>query len=64
MPEKKDMLQEVAMWLVIIGALNWGLSALNLNIVQILLPAFANWVYLVIGASALFVGAKKLGFLK
>jgi uncharacterized membrane protein YuzA (DUF378 family) len=56
-----SMEQRWGLWLVLIGALNWGLVGLgyflnyNLNLVNLLLggwPALENLVYLVIGICA------------
>lgn len=57
---KNDSLGMVAVWLVIIGALNWGLVGLfNVNLVNWLLgswPTVEKLVYVLVGAS----GAYKL----
>ncbi len=54
-------LHMVTFLLVLVGALNWGLVALfNLNLVTLLLgsmPTLAKWTYVLIGASAVYVGA-------
>ena len=57
----------VAMLLVVLGALNWGLIAFgglflggtDLNVVELVLgswPALVQFVYLLVGASGLWVG--------
>jgi len=57
----------VAMLLVVIGAVNWGLIAFgdlfldgtNLNVVELVLgawPALVQFTYLIIGAAGLVVG--------
>lgn len=58
-------LNMVAWWLVVIGGLNWGLDALNFNVVDLI---FAGWwplgatiVYYLVGLSALLLLAKKFG---
>lgn len=63
--------KQVAFWLTVVGALNWGLVALfNLNLVTTLFSAnslLTTLVYLVIAASAVYValpavsGSKKKG---
>lgn len=60
-----------AWWLVVIGALNWGLVALgsylggaNWNIVELVLgtwPALVNLIYLLIGLSGLWLLWGKMG---
>lgn len=59
------MEQKWGFWLVLIGALNWGLVGLgyflnqNLNVVNMLLgswPTVENLVYLVIGVCAVWLG--------
>ncbi|MEN9551887.1 MAG: hypothetical protein RI935_264 [Candidatus Parcubacteria bacterium] len=47
-------LQTITYVLVIVGALNWGLSALGFNVVSMLLggmPSVEQLVYLLVGAS-------------
>lgn len=60
----------VALALVLVGAINWGLvgmgnlflSGTSLNIVNILLPAiFENIVYLVVGGSGVYLMIRMLG---
>jgi uncharacterized membrane protein YuzA (DUF378 family) len=57
-------LEKIAMFLVIIGALNWGLiGALNLNLVEKLTGNNASvnkLVYILVGLAALYVAVKKL----
>lgn len=54
-----NMLDMVALALVIIGGLNWGLvGLLNLDLVQLLLgsiPILAQIVYIVVGLAALYM---------
>lgn len=52
-------LEMVAGWLLVIGGLNWGLVALNWNLVESLLgawPMLVQLVYILVGLSALYVG--------
>jgi len=53
-------LQETANWLVLIGALNWGLEALDYNIVEMLLKDNAMYVYYLVGAAAVYALYMKL----
>lgn len=51
-------LHMVAFTLVIIGGLNWGLSALGWNVVNMVLGAWAGLervVYLLVGLSAVYL---------
>lgn len=45
--------------LVVIGALNWGLTALGFNLVESLLGKgqLTMIVYLLVGASAIYIGS-------
>jgi len=59
-----QMLHVVAFFLVLVGALNWGLIGLfGLNLVQVLgLPAgLAQTVYVLIGASAVYIALTHKG---
>lgn len=50
-------LHYVAFTLLIIGGLNWGLSALGWNVVNLLLgswPAIEQIVYILVGLSAIY----------
>lgn len=52
------LLHMVTFTLVIIGALNWGLTALGYNLVNIIfgsMPTIEKIVYLAVGASAVYV---------
>lgn len=55
----KDMVETVAMILVIIGGLNWGLvGLLNMNVVELLfasVPILVQIVYVLVGISALYM---------
>lgn len=58
MPKKKK-LPGITLWLLIIGGLNWGLTALGINLVKILANAITlNWlaivVYIVVAISAIY----------
>ncbi len=57
-------LEKIAMFLVIVGALNWGLiGALNLNLVEKLTGNNASatkLIYILVGVAALYVVLKKL----
>ena len=64
------MLHKIAVVLVIIGALNWGLVGLgyflntNLNVINLILggwPAVENLVYIVVGLCALWVLYAQMG---
>lgn len=49
-------LAQVTYWFVWIGALNWGLIGFfNYNLVDVILPGFANTVYMLMGLSAAYV---------
>jgi uncharacterized protein len=65
-----DTLGKVANWLVLIGALNWGLAGVggfvntNLNVVNLAVGSISvveNAVYLLVGLSALWVLKGQLG---
>ena len=50
-------LHMVAFILLVVGGLNWGLSALGYNVVEMLLgswPAVVQGVYLLVGLSAIY----------
>ena len=60
----KFNLDTIALILVIIGGLNWGLVAFNFNLVTILLgsiPLLVTLVYLLVGLSAIYLAVMKLG---
>jgi len=55
----KTDLNTITMWLVVVGALNWGLTAMNFNLVEKLLSAVpygVSIVYYLVGLSGLYVG--------
>ncbi len=54
----ENVISKVAMALVVIGGLNWGLVALGYNLVNLLLgtiPLLEKAIYLLVGLSALYV---------
>jgi uncharacterized membrane protein YuzA (DUF378 family) len=57
-------LEKIAMFLVIVGALNWGLvGALNLNLVEKLTgnnASVTKLLYIIVGIAAVVVAVKKL----
>jgi len=59
----KGNLSTLANWLVVIGALNWGLDASGYNLVDMLLGSgsmLALIVYSLVGLSGLYVGYSML----
>ena len=55
----KTDLNTITMWLVVIGALNWGTTELGYDLVAMLLgsvPMLASLVYYLVGLSGLYVG--------
>ncbi|MFA5993143.1 MAG: DUF378 domain-containing protein [Candidatus Pacearchaeota archaeon] len=56
---KKSVLDWIALVLVIIGGLNWGLTALNYNVVDMLfsgsLAIVATIIYGLVGLAALYM---------
>lgn len=54
----KFNLEKLTMWLVIIGAINWGTAELGYNLVQMtigaFLPSLVSIVYYVVGASGVY----------
>jgi uncharacterized membrane protein YuzA (DUF378 family) len=61
-------LHKVAMFLVIVGALNWGLiGALNFNAVEKLTgnnASLVKLVYILVGVAAIYVALKKTKSIK
>jgi len=52
------VLDQVAMWLVVIGGLNWGLAVFDMNLVNLVLgtiPVLEKVVYALVGLSALLM---------
>ena len=51
------MLNQVSWWLMVIGALNWGLTAFGMNLVNMLVgsvPMLEMIVYVLVGLSGLY----------
>ncbi len=51
----------VAWWLVVIGALNWGLTAVGFNLVSMIFGSMASLeslVYILVGLSGVYVLAQ------
>lgn len=51
------MLNQVSWWLMVVGALNWGLTAFGMNLVNMLLgsiPMLEMIVYVLVGLSGLY----------
>jgi uncharacterized protein len=55
---KMKILKTVSKWLVVVGAINWGLvGVLNINLVELLLgsvPLLVTLVYALVGACGLW----------
>lgn len=67
MIKELSVLDKIALVLVIIGGLNWGLVAISpsYDLVQLLLgsmPALAQLVYLLVGAAAVYVAVVMMKF--
>jgi len=67
MVKELSVLDKVALLLVIIGGLNWGLVAISpsYDLVQLLLgfmPVLAQLVYLLVGVAAIYVAAVMMKF--
>lgn len=59
-----DSVSKIAWWLVVLGAVNWGLDALNFNVVELILggwPQLAQIVYLLVGVSGVYYLLTALG---
>ncbi len=53
-------LHVIAFILLVVGGLNWGLTGLGFNVVNMILgsvPSLEMIVYLLVGASAVYIGA-------
>lgn len=54
----KDIVEQVARWLVIIGAINWGLvGAFSFDLVQLIfgaVPILATIIYILVGLAGLY----------
>jgi uncharacterized membrane protein YuzA (DUF378 family) len=53
---KMSTLEWVAWVLVVVGALNWGLVALNMNLVELLfgMGTITQWVYGLVGLAGVY----------
>lgn len=51
-----NALKMVTIWLLIIGGLNWGLTALGYNVVDMIFGGMglANIIYLLVGLAAIY----------
>lgn len=60
--KQNKQLDELALWLASIGALNWGLDMWGYNLVEMILGmgSLAGWVYGVVGLSGLWLLLRKL----
>lgn len=50
-------LSQISWWLMVVGALNWGLTAFGMNLVNMLvgsMPAVEMVVYVLVGLSGLY----------
>ena len=58
----------VAVTLVLLGALNWGLiAAFDFNLVSLLLgawPMVEKWAYILVGVSAVYLGLNHMSYCK
>lgn len=58
MAKNMGVLDWIAFVLLVVGGLNWGLVAFNLNLVELVLgsiPLLMNAVYVLVGLSALYM---------
>ena len=59
------LLRTISKWLVLIGAVNWGLIGLfDYNLVSVILgswPALAKWAYILVGVAGTWGVLAKLG---
>ncbi len=60
---------DIVFWIVVIGAINWGLTALGFNLVNLIfgsVPMLEKLVYLLIGVSGviLFLNNKNKNFMR
>jgi len=67
MVKELSVLDKIALILVIVGGLNWGLIGLNssYDLVQLLLgsvPVLAQLVYLLVGVAAVYVAVVMMKF--
>ncbi len=59
-------LRTVAMWLIVIGGLNWLLVAFGFNVIEAIFQpesALTKLVYILVGLSALYALSDMLGLL-
>ncbi len=52
---KLSVIDWIAMILVIVGGLNWGLSIWDINLVEMIFGSIDTWIYALVGLSALWV---------
>lgn len=52
---KLSVLDWIAIVLVVVGALNWGLSVWSINIVTTLFGGIATWIYALVGLAGLYM---------
>lgn len=60
----RQLIDVSAIWLLIVGGFNWGLSLFDINLVEMVadltLPIVGTIVYGAVGLSALWVGGKAI----
>lgn len=64
---KKNKIEPIIFWLAVIGAINWGLSELGFNLVEMVFgsfPAVIMWVYYAVGIAGGWLALKRLKVLK
>lgn len=64
---KKNNIEPIIFWLAVIGAINWGLSELGFNLVEMVFgsfPAVIMWVYYAVGIAGGWLALKRLKVLK
>jgi len=52
---KLSVIDWIALVLVIVGGLNWGLSLWDINVVTLIFGGIASWVYALVGLSGLYM---------
>lgn len=52
---KLSVIDWIALVLVIVGGLNWGLSLWDINLVTMIFGGIASWVYALVGLSGLYM---------
>ena len=52
---KLSVLDWIAVVLVIVGGLNWGLSLWDINLVTMIFGGIASWVYALVGLAGLYM---------